>query len=119
VTGPLTRLFPPRPKATAEQARDLQRQGAVLLDVRQHAEWRAGHAPGAWHIPLSRLHGGATGLPPRRAVVTICRSGHRSALAAALPHDGCAVASLAGGMRAWPRAELPVVAAGGRPGRVV
>jgi rhodanese-related sulfurtransferase len=45
MSGILGRLFPPRPKATVEQARDLQRQGAVLLDVRQDTEWRAGHAP--------------------------------------------------------------------------
>jgi rhodanese-related sulfurtransferase len=120
VSGLLNRLFPHRPKATAEQALDLQRKGAVLLDVRQDAEWRAGHAPGAWHIPLSRIHGGLAGLPPRRTVVTICRSGHRSALAAALlARDGREVASLAGGMRAWARAGLPVVVSGGRPGRVV
>ena len=120
MTGLLRRLFPGRPKITAEQALDLQRKGAVLLDVRQDAEWRAGHASGAWHIPLSRLHGGAAGLPPRCTVVTICRSGHRSALAAALlAGDGREVASLAGGMRAWARAGLPVVGSGGRPGRVV
>jgi rhodanese-related sulfurtransferase len=120
MSGILGRLFPPRPKATVEQARDLQRQGAVLLDVRQDTEWRAGHAPGAWHIPLSRLRGGAAGLPSRVTVVTICRSGHRSAVAAAwLARDGREVTSLAGGMRAWARAGLPVVAAGGRPGRVV
>jgi rhodanese-related sulfurtransferase len=113
-------LFPPRPKATAEQARDLQRQWAVLLDVRQDAEWRAGHAPGAWHIRLSRLHSGHTRLPPQVSVVTVCRSGHRSAVAAALlARDGREVASLAGGMRAWARAGLPVVAACGRPGGVV
>jgi rhodanese-related sulfurtransferase len=64
VSGLLSRLFFPRPKATAEQARDLQRRGAVLLDVRQDAEWRAGHAPGAWHIPLNRLRGGPADLPP-------------------------------------------------------
>jgi rhodanese-related sulfurtransferase len=116
----LRRLFPPRPKAIVEQARDLQRRGAVLLDVRQGAEWRAGYAPGAWHIPLSRLHSDDAGLPPRVTVVTICRSGHRSALAAALlARDGREVASMAGGMRAWARAGLAVVAASGRPGRVV
>jgi rhodanese-related sulfurtransferase len=120
MTGILSRMFPPRPKVTAEQARDLQRMGAVLLDVRQDAGWRAGHAPGAWHIPLSRLHSGAAGLPPRRTVVTICRSGHRPAVAAALlAGDGCEVASMAGGMRAWARVGLAVVAASGRPGRVV
>jgi rhodanese-related sulfurtransferase len=52
-------------------------------------------------------------------VVTICRSGHRSARAAALlASQGREVVNLAGGMRAWARAGLPVVAADGRPGQV-
>jgi rhodanese-related sulfurtransferase len=120
VRGLLSRLFLPQRKATVEQARDLQRTGAVLLDVRQDAEWRPGHAPGALHIPLGRLGGGAAGLPPRRTVVTICRSGHRSALAVALlARDDREVVSLAGGMRARAQAGLPVVASDGRPGRVV
>ncbi|WP_189817558.1 rhodanese-like domain-containing protein [Streptomyces olivaceoviridis] len=35
---------------------------AVLLDVREDHEWSAGHAPGAVHVPLSRLIAG-TALP--------------------------------------------------------
>jgi rhodanese-related sulfurtransferase len=120
MSGLLSQLFPSRPKATPEQARDLQRDGAVLLDVREDGEWRAGHAPGARHIPLSRLSGRIASLPARRTVVTVCRSGHRSARAAALlARDGHEVVNLAGGMRAWAQAGLPVVASGGRPGQVL
>ena len=51
-------------------------------------------------------------------MVTVCRSGARSARAAAmLARDGREVSNLAGGMRAWARAGLPVVAGGGA-GRV-
>ena len=46
-------LFPARPGVGPERARQLLEAGAILLDVREHAEWRAGHAPGARHIPLS------------------------------------------------------------------
>jgi rhodanese-related sulfurtransferase len=120
VSGLLHKLFRSRPKATPEQARELQRHGAVLLDVREDGEWRAGHIPGARHIPLRRLPAQTAGLPPRCTVVTICRSGHRSARAAALlASQGREVVNLAGGMRAWARAGLPVVAPGGRPGQVV
>lgn len=120
MSGLLRKLFPSQPKATPEQVQELRRHGAVLLDVREDAEWRAGHVPGARHIPLSRLHARAAALPPQRTVVTICRSGHRSAGAAALlAREGVEVVNLAGGMRAWARAGLPVVASGGRPGRVV
>ena len=113
------RLFPRRPGASAEQARQLVRQGAILLDVREGPEWRAGHAPGAVHIPLSHLPARMKDLPPQHTVVTVCRSGHRSALAARmLAREGREVINLSGGMRAWARAGLPVVAAGGRAGRV-
>ncbi len=120
MSGLLHKLFLPRPQATPERARELQRHGAVLLDVREDGEWRAGHAPGARHVPLGRLPAQIAGLPPRRTVVTICRSGHRSARAAALlASHGREAVNLAGGMRAWARAGLPVVAPGGRPGQVV
>jgi rhodanese-related sulfurtransferase len=116
----LRSLFPARPKASPEQARQLLDEGAILVDVREDAEWRAGHAPGARHIPLSRLPGRIKDLAPQRTVVTVCRSGHRSAAAAALlARQGRDVINLSGGMRAWARAGLPVVASGGRPGRVL
>ena len=35
----------------AREADSLVRAGGLLLDVREPDEWRAGHAPGARHIP--------------------------------------------------------------------
>jgi rhodanese-related sulfurtransferase len=120
MSGWLSRLFPSRPAVSPAQARDLQAQGAILLDVREDAEWQAGHAPKARHIPLRRLPARLRDLPASRTVITVCRSGHRSAKAAALlARDGRDVVNLAGGMYAWVRAGLPVVASGGAPGRVV
>jgi rhodanese-related sulfurtransferase len=120
MSGWLGDLFRQRSKATPEQARNLRDQGAILLDVREDAEWQAGHAPGARHIPLSRLPGRIGDLPPRHTIVTICRSGARSARAAGLlSRQGREVVNLSGGMRAWARAGLPVAASGGRPGRIV
>lgn len=120
MSGWLSRIVPGRPQAGPLQARDLQTQGAILLDVREDAEWRAGHAPNARHIPLSRLPARLRDVPVGQTVITVCRSGHRSARAAAiLTRDGRNVVNLAGGMHAWARSGLPVVASGGRPGRVV
>jgi rhodanese-related sulfurtransferase len=120
MSGWLRSLFPARPKASPEQAWQLLDQGAILVDVREDAEWRAGHAPGARHIPLSRLPARSRELAPQRTVITACRSGHRSAGAAMiLARQGRDVTSLSGGMRAWARAGLPVVASAGRPGRVL
>ncbi|WP_078890669.1 rhodanese-like domain-containing protein [Streptomyces sp. NRRL B-1381] len=84
---------------------------AVLLDVREEAEWRSGHAPGAVHAPLTALAAhaaipvGARGRP----LVVICRSGHRSQQAAKiLAERGADAADAKGGMIAWAAAGLPV-----------
>jgi rhodanese-related sulfurtransferase len=84
---------------------------AVLVDVRERVEWNAGHAPGAVHMPLSRLAGGAElpGAVQGRPVVAVCRSGHRSRQAARLlAARGIDAADVKGGMTAWERAGLPV-----------
>lgn len=93
--------------------------GAVLLDVRERAEFHAGHAPRARHVPLGQLSSRLDSLPAGRPVVTVCRSGARSARAARmLASSGFEVANLAGGMNAWARAGKTVVGSGGRRGRV-
>jgi rhodanese-related sulfurtransferase len=93
--------------------------GAVLLDVREPSEWRAGHAPKARHIPLGDLDRRTKELPAGREIITVCRSGSRSLRAASiLAADGRTAVNLSGGMRAWAAAGLPVVAKGGRPGSI-
>src|SRR3954451_357033 len=62
----------------------LAEEGAALLDVREPDEWLAGDAPEARHIGLNQLAARAGELPTDRKVVTVCRSGMRSAQAAAL-----------------------------------
>jgi rhodanese-related sulfurtransferase len=109
----------PYDKVTAVQAAQLVASGAILLDVREPSEWQAGHAPKARHIPLAQLSRRVTELPPGRPIVTVCRSGMRSARAASLlARDGRQVSNLAGGMHAWVRADLPVVGRGGRPAHI-
>ncbi len=92
---------------------------ALLLDVREHHEWHAGHAPMALHVPLGELTVRHEVLPSDRAIVVVCRSGQRSQLAAqALVAAGYDAANLAGGMQRWVASGLPVEAAGGGPGVV-
>ncbi|MEU4492753.1 rhodanese-like domain-containing protein [Streptomyces sp. NBC_01410] len=94
---------------------------SVLLDVREPAEWQAGHAPGAVHLPLTALVTGA-GLPAEaqaRPVVVICRSGNRSRRAAELLQaHGVEAVDVMGGMQDWAEAGLPVVDSRGRNGTV-
>ncbi|MFD5408760.1 rhodanese-like domain-containing protein [Streptomyces nojiriensis] len=104
----------------AQAHRRISDGAAVLLDVREQAEWNAGHVPGAVHAPLSRLLTGAA-LPAtarNRPLVVICRSGQRSRQAAELltGRGGDAV-DVKGGMNAWTSAGLPVVGEHGSRGR--
>jgi len=93
--------------------------GAVLLDVRESGEWNAGRAPQAWHLPMGQLADGHSKLPRDKRIVVVCRSGNRSARACQhLAREGFDVANLEGGMVAWARAGLPVVAGNGLPGRI-
>ena len=95
-----------------------ERGQALLLDVREDHEWAAGHAPGALHVPLGRLHPDA--VPQDRPVIVVCHLGGRSAVAAqALGGIGYDVRNLGGGMDAWAAAGLPVVRDDGSPGVVV
>lgn len=85
-----------------DRALTLLEDGAVLVDVREPAEWRSGHAPAARHIPLGRLAAEARRLPKDRPVVVVCASGSRSRVAASqLRSGGFRATSLAGGMAAW------------------
>lgn len=101
-----------------EQAEERRAAGAVLLDVREDDEWEAGHAPHAEHVPLAAVAAAADRFAGR-TVLTLCRSGGRSAKAAeALAAAGVDVGNVAGGMTAWAAAGMPVVRDDGTPGEV-
>ena len=94
--------------------------GGVLVDVREPGEWAAGHAPGGLHIPLGQLDRRLHELPQGVTIVTVCRSGNRSAAARRLlAARGWDARKLAGGMHAWARAGLAVIDQRGKPGRVI
>ena len=91
-----------------------------LLDVREQDEWDAGHIEGAQHIPLGQLGARLAEVPKEQVVVAVCRSGSRSDRAAkGLRLSGFEAENLDGGVTAWSRAGLPLVAKGGGPGRVI
>ncbi len=97
--------------------------GIVLLDVREDAEWAAGHIPGAVHIPMGRvaqkLHFDPGPLTPEATIVVVCKVGGRSAQVTAwLRHHGYDAANLDGGMLAWDAAKRPMRSSDGGPARV-
>ncbi|MFC4062979.1 rhodanese-like domain-containing protein [Planomonospora corallina] len=88
---------------------------AFLLDVREHDEWRAGHAPAAVHIPLGELQARVEEVPADVPVYVVCRVGGRSAHAAAwLNHVGREALNVEGGMRSWAGAGRPMVSETGQ-----
>jgi hydroxyacylglutathione hydrolase len=56
----------------------------VLLDVRSHGEWSAGHLPGAINIPLGDLEQCLPTLPRGQPIVVHCQTGSRAAIAASM-----------------------------------
>ncbi|MGY1738352.1 rhodanese-like domain-containing protein [Geodermatophilus sp. SYSU D00684] len=100
-------MHPQIPQLSPAQAAD--RPEAVLLDVREAAEVAEGHIAGSTHVPLGQLAARAFELDRARPVITVCRSGGRSAQAAHfLAAQGYDVANLAGGMTAWTADGRPV-----------
>lgn len=87
-------------------------KGALVLDVREDAEFKSGHVLNAKLIPVGKLSERLGEIEKYRdqPIVVVCRSGSRSARACAiLVKNGFASPyNLAGGMMAWQKANLPV-----------
>ena len=80
----------------------------VLVDVRTRLEYERIRVPRAIHIPLMEVSSRLGELPVDHPVAVLCRSGHRSALAArTVARHRSDVLNVAGGMNAWLAAGLP------------
>ncbi|HEX6964688.1 MAG TPA: MBL fold metallo-hydrolase [Gemmatimonadaceae bacterium] len=94
----------------AELASRLASHDVAVVDVRNRAEWDAGHLPGAANIPLGQLPDRLAELPAGRPIVVQCQAGSRSAIAASVlrARGLSATQNLTGGFGAWERAGLAV-----------
>lgn len=95
-------------------------EGAYILDVREDDEWRAGHPPGAHHLPMMQVPGRLDEVPRDVEIVVACRVGARSAqVVAYLLGTGLdRVSNLDGGLVAWAAAGRPLVSEDGHAPRV-
>ncbi len=96
-----------------KQAQSMNRQGALLLDVREADEYSAIHAQNAKLIPLGQLKARLDEIAEYKdkPVVVICRSGRRSGIAVSqLQAAGFTrVSNVEGGIREWEKNGLEVV----------
>ena len=90
----------------------INREDAQIIDVREPSEFSdtLGHIPGAHLLPLSQLTARLSEVDRNCPIVTVCRSGARSAQASVLlGRSGFdKVANLAGGMLRWRAQSMPV-----------
>jgi rhodanese-related sulfurtransferase len=94
-------------------AQGMVSQGALLLDVREPAEYAAVHAVNAKLLPLGQVGMRLQELEAYKdkPVAVICRSGRRSAQAVAMLQEAgfTKVVNVQGGTSAWVDAGLDVV----------
>lgn len=102
------------PNVTAEEAVTLiNRSHALVLDVRDAAEFASGHIAAAKHIPLEVLAERLLELQKykNKTILVNCQRGMRSAKACDILRKAefSQVNNLQGGINAWLAAKLPVV----------
>lgn len=91
----------------------INREDAVVLDVRSMNEFQEGHIGGARNVPFDALekHRAQLDKLADRPVIVCCTAGARSPKAAGwlTAHGFESVYLLAGGIRAWQSENLPLV----------
>ncbi|AYM97303.1 rhodanese-related sulfurtransferase [Acidovorax sp. 62] len=96
----------------AQAVQLINREKAVVIDVCEAEEFAAGHVGGAKNVPLGQLEERLPSLVKNKSlpVVLVCASGARANRAAAVAKKlGYEKAeALAGGLKAWRDASMPV-----------
>jgi len=99
----------------AEAVLLMNREKAVVIDVCEPGEFAAGHIAGARNVPLAQLESQLPAVVKNKStpVILVCQAGVRSGRALALARKmGYEQAqSLAGGLKAWQAASMPVTKA--------
>ncbi len=96
----------------AEAVLLMNREKAVVIDVCEPGEFANGHIAGARNVPLAQLEAQLPGVVKNKAtpVMLVCQAGVRSGRALAvvrkLGYENAQ--SLAGGLKAWRAASMPV-----------
>lgn len=106
-TGGVPNLTP------AEAVTLINRSNALVLDVRDEAEFASGHITEAKHIPLNALESRIAELAKykNKPIVVNCQRGVRGAKACDILRKAefTQVHHLQGGLNAWQEAKLPTI----------
>jgi len=90
----------------------INRDNALVLDVREPREYEGGHILNSKLIPLGKLKGRMDELEKykEQSILVVCRIGHRSGTACYLlgKQGFNQVYNLAGGVVAWQKSNLPL-----------
>lgn len=90
----------------------INREDAMILDVRETNDYANGHILNARNVPLAQLNERATDVAKNKAkpVIVYCANGQRAggAIAILKKHGFANVVNLSGGFTAWKAAGLPV-----------
>jgi rhodanese-related sulfurtransferase len=105
-------IRPGREVSAVEAVQLINRRDAVVLDVRDAAEYKAGHITNARHVPEGELEARLKDLEKvkTKPIIVSCARGNRSTtIANRLRALGFAeVFSLRGGLAAWQQANMPL-----------
>ena len=71
----------PFTRIDVQEAAEMQKNGAAVIDVREPHEFTSGHVPNASPIPVNSVYARREELPRDRDVIFVCAVGQRSALA--------------------------------------
>lgn len=99
---------------TTELTLQVNRQNAVLVDIRNEADFNKGHITGARNVQMAAIEKQQlAGLEKHKAepIIVICQAGVTAQKAASslLKQGFNSVSVLQGGMGSWSSANLPVV----------
>lgn len=101
-----------RPIGTQEATALINSDAAVWLDVRDAADFAAGHMVDALHIPHSKIDSELEGLEKHRdkTIIVVDKLGqHAGRVGRTLGNKGFTVRRLSGGIAEWRNQSLPLV----------
>lgn len=97
----------------AEAVMLMNQSKTIVLDVRDEAEFAAGHIQGAKHIPLKELESRIKELDKhkKKPLLVCCQKGVRSNAASKMlaGHEFEQLCQLSGGLDKWVEAKMPIV----------